>query len=247
MSGGENYFAGALFFSLVTFGTIIKIDGIEGLALGVVGAFLAGLFLRQALSQMFDNAEENNHKLELQIQELKKISGDSNSNVSASSVLQVAEISALVNQNIQDFEKRLIELETVAENNAAIVTAAKKIEDNTSAMCFTLKTLADLLPAELQKISAAENLNRQTLLTAANVLQTLDTLLKNRDVQKEISEMAHVNAEVFDQNKNLIDAAKNLNDAVDNLKSISEQLLTSTTNLRAVFQEVENVTDVSES
>ena len=243
MSGGENYFAGALFFSLVTFGTIIKIDGIEGLALGVVGAFLAGLFLRQALSQMFDNAEENNHKLELQIQELKKISGDSNSNVSASSVLQVAEISALVNQNIQDFEKRLIELETVAENNAAIVTASKKIEENTSAMCFTLKTLADLLPAELQKISAAENLNRQTLLTAANVLQTLDTLLKSRDFQKEISEMAHVNAEVFDQNKNLIDAAKNLNDAVDNLKSISEQLLTSTTNLRAVFQEVENVTD----
>lgn len=247
MSGGENYFAGALFFSLVTFGTIIKIDGIEGLALGVVGAFLAGLFLRQALSQMFDNAEENNHKLELQIQELKKISGDSNFNASASSTLQVAEISALVNQNIQDFEKRLIELETVAENNVAIRTAAKKIEENTSAMCFMLKTLADLLPTELQKISAAENLNRQTLLTAANVLQTLDTLLKNRDFQKEISELTHVNAEVFDQNKNLIDASKNLNDAVDNLKSISEQLLTSTANLRAVFQEVENVTDVSES
>ena len=243
MSGGENYFAGALFFSLVTFGTIIKIDGIEGLALGVVGAFLAGLFLRQALSQLVENSEENNHKLELQIQELKKISGDSNSKLSSSSALQVDEISALVNQNIQEFEKRIAELETVAENNAAIRAAVKKIEDNTSAMCFTLKALADFLSSELKQFHASENLNRQTLLTAANILQTIDNLLKNPDFQKEISDLSHINAEVFNQNQNLTDAAKNLNNAVDNLKSVSEQLLTSTTNLRAVFQEVENVTE----
>ena len=243
MSGGENYFAGALFFSLVTFGTIIKIDGIEGLALGVVGAFLAGLFLRQALSQLVENSEENNHKLELQIQELKKISGDSNSKLSSSSALQVDEISALVNQNIQEFEKRIAELETVAENNAAIRAAVKKIEDNTSAMCFTLKALADFLSSELKQFHVSENLNRQTLLTAANILQTIDNLLKNPDFQKEISDLSHINAEVFNQNQNLTDAAKNLNNAVDNLKSVSEQLLTSTTNLRAVFQEVENVTE----
>ena len=240
MSGGENYFAGALFFSLVTFGTIIKIDGIEGLALGVVGAFLAGLFLRQALSQLVENSEENNHKLELQI---KKISGDSNSKLSSSSALQVDEISALVNQNIQEFEKRIAELETVAENNAAIRAAVKKIEDNTSAMCFTLKALADFLSSELKQFHASENLNRQTLLTAANILKTIDNLLKNPDFQKEISDLSHINAEVFNQNQNLTDAAKNLNNAVDNLKSVSEQLLTSTTNLRAVFQEVENVTE----
>lgn len=242
MSGGENFFAGALFFSLVTFGTIIKIDGIEGLALGVVGAFLAGLFLRQALSQMFENSEEKQHKFELQMQELKKLSDDSKSNASTSSVLKVAEISALVNQTLQDFEKRIAEWENVSETNAAIVEAIKKVEENTSAMCFTLKTLADVMPNELQKISAAENLNRQTLLTASNILQTIDNLLKKPDFQKEISELASVNAEVLNQNKNLTDAAKNLNEAVDNLKAISDQLLTSTANLRAVFQEVENVT-----
>ena len=290
MSGGENYFAGALFFSLMTFGAFLKIDGFEGLAVGAAFAFLSGFFIRRAFVQITENKEDDYYRLELQIQELRKshdkpaensidknlrdidkhlaaLENISETNAAIGAIVKKiedntseiyltlkalsdfipAEIQKLhqvndkpaensIDKNLQDITKHLAALENISETDAAIGAMVKKIEDNTSETYLKLKALSDFIPAEIQKLHANEEANRQTVTTATNILQTLDTLLKNPDFQKQISELSQVNAEIFNQNKNLLDA-------VNTLKIINENLLKSTVNLRAVFEDIENISD----
>ena len=71
MNGSENCYAGALFFTLISLGAILKVADVFGWIIGVGSAVLAAISLRLALIKAAQAVEEDHQRIEIQFQQLR--------------------------------------------------------------------------------------------------------------------------------------------------------------------------------
>ena len=157
MNGSENGYAGALFFALISLGTILKVDDVIGLFVGAASALFAAVSLRRALVKSAQANEEDHQRIEIQLQQLRrKFSETSSINVAAMGTVNDA--AELLQENLQVIRVRLAELDNLTEltrNTEGIRSALASLEENSSALHTILEANSSTLNATLEKFLSA--------------------------------------------------------------------------------------------
>lgn len=112
MNGSENWYASAIFFALISFGTFLEFDDVIGVAGGAANAILAAISLRRALAKSAQAAEEDHQRMEIQLQQLRsKIMETSTASIEAMNAMNDA--AHLLQENLQTIRVRLAELDNL--------------------------------------------------------------------------------------------------------------------------------------
>ena len=168
LNGSENGFAGALFFSLVSIGALLKVDDIIGWGIGAFSALAAAICLRKALAQAADAAEDDHQRIEIQFQQLRNKVGESSSHT-ASAMSSIGETSDTLREDLQGIRSRMATLDNlsqIAETSGAMGAALQRIEDNTSEFNSSLKKILEGFDA--QKNSSQELAEKIEKITEKN-------------------------------------------------------------------------------
>ena len=201
MNGSENGYAGALFFALISLGTILKVDDVVGLFVGAASALFAAVSLRRALVKSAQANEEDHQRIEIQLQQLRRKFSETSS-INGAAMGTVNDAAELVQENLQVIRVRLAELDNLSEltrNTEGIRSALASLEEHSSALHTVLEENSSTLNATLEKFLSAvtaqekssdgtelvansftaltEEINRLNESTAANK-QSLQTMLK---------------------------------------------------------------------
>ncbi len=237
MNGSENGFAGALFFSLVSLGAILKIDDIIGLIVAVISAVAAATFLRRALTNAADAAEEDHQRIEIQFQQLRQKINEGYG-TTAEAMSAVTETSNLLQENLQGIRSRLATLDNLSalsETIAAIGASIKSIEDSSASTEInvrrlgekfsdvansveknseTMNELSKSFSADFQKLQEIGEENKSSLQTSVKLLGVVGQLLKvpafAKDFEKisdSIDELGN-KLQVIEELKKSFDAAQ---------------------------------------
>lgn len=173
MNGSENGYAGALFFALISFGTILKVDDVVGLFVGAASALFAAVSLRQALVKSAQANEEDHQRIEIQLQQLRrKFSETSSTNVAAMST--VNDVAQIMQENLQVIRLQLSELDNLSDVTRSIEgirSALANLEEHSSALNITFEKF---LPA----VTPQENSSESTELVGKSFTELNTTLEK---------------------------------------------------------------------
>ena len=184
MNGSENCYAGALFFSLMSLGALLKLDDIIGWSIGAGCAILAAICLRIAFIKKAQEVEEDHQRMEIQIQQLRnKIIETSAATVAAMNAVNDA--ANLVQENIQVIRVRLAELDNltqIAENTGRLNSTVAGVEENSAALNLELEK-------EFEKLSAIEEANQTSLQTILKILQVVAQLIKKVPYAKDLEKI----------------------------------------------------------
>ncbi|MBQ7454111.1 MAG: hypothetical protein IJS69_03565 [Selenomonadaceae bacterium] len=187
MNGSENGYAGALFFALISFGALLKIDDVIGWSVGAVSALLAAISLRRALVKSAQSIEEDHQRMEIQFQQLRnKVIETSAANLTA--MTSINDTSQVVQENLRAIYVRLKELEklnTLAKNSAATYDELKKFSVEVKSKSDSSEILD-----ELKKISALEEENKANLQTVLKLLQIVGQMMKSSPYAKELKKIS---------------------------------------------------------
>ena len=160
MNGSENGYAGAIFFALMSFGALLKLDDTTGWIIGAVCALLAAISLRRALIKSAQAAEEDHQRIEIQFQQLRnKITEPTASTATAMDSVTAA--AQLVQENMQILAVRLDELNKLTglvENLATISSAIHALARSSEAVSTNIVALdenSSALNAEIEKFFIA--------------------------------------------------------------------------------------------
>ena len=237
MNGSENGFAGALFFSLIAVGAILKIDDVAGLAVAVVSAMAAATCLRRALVKAADAAEEDHQRIEIQFQQLRQKINEGYS-TTAEAMSAITETSNTLQENLQGIRSRLAALDNLnalAETVSAVGASVKSIEDSSASTEINIRRLGEkfsdvanateknsqtvgelskTFSTELQKIHSLGEENKSSLQTATKLLGVVGQLLKNpsfvknfETLQNSVEELGN-KLQTVDELKNSFDATQ---------------------------------------
>ena len=181
MNGSENGFAGALFFSLLSFGAILKFDDIFGLAVAAGCAVVAATLLRRALVNAADAAEEDHQRIEIQFHQLRQKINEGYG-ATAEAMTAITETSNTLQENLQGIRSRLATLDnlsSLAETVSAVGASMKSIEDSSASTEINIRRLGE-------KISDVANATEKNSETVAELSKSLAELSKNlsADFQK---------------------------------------------------------------
>lgn len=266
MNGSANGFAGALFFSLVSIGIILAVEGVIGWIIGGLSAMFAAVSLRRALIQAAEAAEEDHQRIEIQFQQLRHKVGESSSSNSLA-MNSISEISGTVQENLHGMRSRLAaldNLQTIAETNSAIGAALKNIEDNTKQRPTSEKSFTELgekleknfvilkkLSEGIEKICTIEETNKTALQANVKLLQALGQILKTPSFAKDLEKISEKINLLDEMQKTLseshtavtalvkisADMSKN-NSKLENFGEVSEKIVSSAENLTEMFGDV---------
>ena len=176
---GENGYAGALFFALMSLGALLKLEDLLGWIVGAGCAFFAAIFLRAALSKSAQTVEEDHQRMEIQFQQLRNKVGEAAA-VSAQAVTSTNDAARLVQENLEVIRVRLAELDNLtvlAENSSALKSELKK---NSFKLNSELEKISSTLNSEPEKNFEQLNANLQTI---SKLLQLVAQLIKNQSAR----------------------------------------------------------------
>ena len=212
MNGSENGFAGALFFSLIALGAILKIDDVVGFAVAFIGAVAAAAFLRRAFIQMQISAEDDHQRMEIQFQQLRQKINEGYT-ATAEAMNAVTETSESLQENLQGIRSRLATLEnltSLAETVSAVGASVKSIEDSNASTEINVRRLGEKfsdvsnaveknsetvgelsknLSANFEKLQSLSEENKSSLQTAVKLLGVVGQLLKSPAFAKDFEKM----------------------------------------------------------
>ena len=178
MNGSENGYACALFFTLISLGALIKLDGIECWTVSAITAVLAAISLRQAILKSAQEAEENHQRIEIQFRQLHSKLGEISS-------INFAEMNSL-NDAVQFFQENL---QTVrpnvvmpAQNHEDVRLIAEAVKKNSAALNAELAK-------EFEKLREIEDTNKENLQTVLKLLQIIGQLMKNPAYMKDLEKI----------------------------------------------------------
>ena len=175
---GENGYAGALFFALMSLGALLKLEDLLGWIVGAGCAFFAAIFLRAALSKSAQTVEEDHQRMEIQFQQLRNKVGEAAA-VSAQAVTSTNDAARLVQENLEVIRVRLAELDNLtvlAENSSALKSELKK---NSFKLNSELEKISSTLNSEPENFEQL-NANLQTI---SKLLQLVAQLIKNQSAR----------------------------------------------------------------
>lgn len=184
MNGSENWYASAIFFALISFGTFLKFDDVIGFAGGATSAIVAAISLRRALAKSAQAAEEDHQRMEIQLQQLRsKIMETSTASIEAMNAMNDA--AHLLQENLQTIRVRLAELDnltSLAKSTEEIQAQLELLSNltllakNTEEIQMQLAELNNLTPLakSTEEINArlAEPENLMQLVKTAEAINT---------------------------------------------------------------------------
>ena len=208
MNGSENGYASALFFALISFGALLKLDDFAGWVAGVICALLAAINLRRALIKTAQANEEDHQRIEIQLQQLRSKFGET-SNVNVEAMTSVSDAAQLLQENLQVIRVRLAELDNLtqlAKSAEDIRLTVAGMDENSSALNAELEKIfiavqsqeksaapdaeaINALAAELKKLNAIEETNKASLQTVLKLLQLIGQMLKSPSYAKELDKI----------------------------------------------------------
>ena len=208
MNGSENGYASALFFALMSFGALLKLDDVGGWIVGAICAFLAAINLRRALVKTAQANEEDHQRMEIQFQQLRSKFGES-STASVEAMTSVSDTAQLLQENLQVIRVRLAELDNLtqlAKSAEDIRLTIAGMDENSSALNAELEKIlyavqaqdknaapdaevVNALAAELKKLNAIEETNKANLQTVLKLLQLIGQMLKSPSYAKELDKI----------------------------------------------------------
>ena len=200
MNGSENGFASAIFFALMSFGGLLKLDDAVGLAVGAVCALVAAISLRRALIKSAQAAEEDHQRIEIQFQQLRTKIIES-AEVGAAEMTSLNDAAQIIQGDLQIIRVRLAELDNliqISENAKAIRSTIAVLDENSSALNAGLEKILVAIQAndsnsvaeELKKIRAIDESNKVTLQTVMKLLQVVGQMLKNPSYSKDLEKIS---------------------------------------------------------
>ena len=176
MNGSENSYAGALFFTLISLGALLKLNDVAGCLIGAGSALLAVISFRRALVKSAQAAEEDHQRMEIQFQQLRsKIMETSEANIKA--MTSVNDAAQLVQENMSVIRERLSELDNLSrltENSEEIKTNVISLEENSSAQIVQLEK-------EFERLRTVAESGTENLQAVLNLLQVIAQLIKKID------------------------------------------------------------------
>lgn len=217
MTGSENSYAGALFFTLISLGAILKIDNFTGLMIGAGTAILAAISLRRALNQSAQAAEEDHQRMEIQFQQLRsKIIETSSASIDAMNSLN--DVARLLKENLQIIHEQSTNMDNLLnllKNAESVNSSVASLEENSFALNAALEKIFIAVQSQ-GKISdmTAELKNLAAMLEKIFVaVQSPEKLSKVTDELKKFAAIEETNK------ANLQNSLKNLNDLVQIMKT----------------------------
>ncbi len=184
MNGGENGYAGALFFALVSMGALLKIDEVFGWGIGAVGAVLAAICLKKAINASAMAAEEDHQRIEIQFQQLRSKIGESSHSNYSSTMASLGEASETVSENLQGIRSRLAELDNLPQISATlseISESVKNFENRSEPAAATFRTISEAV--QMQAESSKDIAEK-----SAKISETFETLSADVKTLKETCE-----------------------------------------------------------
>ena len=220
MNGSENGYSGALFFSLISLGALLKVEDIGGWIIGAVAAIFAAISLRRAFVQSAQATEEDHQRIEIQLQQLwSKVNETSAINVEAMN--SVTDAAQLLQENLQVIRVRLAELDNLTQlnkNSAALLASVGSLEENSSALNAELEKIF----SDLERIFADNQ--------PQNKFEEPESADENFAVlTEEIKKLVAIE----EANKS---AAENFSELVEEIKNLAAIEETNKTNLQTVLK-----------
>lgn len=215
MTGSENSYAGALFFTLISLGAILKIDNFTGLMIGAGTAILAAISLRRALNQSAQAAEEDHQRMEIQFQQLRsKIIETSSASIDAMNSLN--DVARLLKENLQIIHEQSTNMDNLLnllKNAESVNSSVASLEENSFALNAALEKIfiaiqsqgkISDMTAELKNLAVIEETNKINLQNSLKILNDLAQIMKTSTCAEDI---------------------KKINSSIENLGAIGDNLL----------------------
>ena len=180
MNGSENGYAGALFFALISFGALLKLEDIFGWAVGAGCAILSAICLRAALIKSAQAVEEDHQRIEIQFQQLRNKVGEVSS-LNVEAMNSVNDAAQLAQENLQVIRVRLAELDNltqIAEDSQKLRSTIAGLGENSSA-----------LEKNFEKLNTIEEANKENLQTILKLVQVVAQLVKNKSYTKDLEKI----------------------------------------------------------
>lgn len=208
MNGSENGYAGALFFAIMSLGTLLEIDNEVGFIVGTVCAVLAAISLRRALIKTAQANEEDHQRIEIQLQQLRSKFGETSS-ASVDAMTSVSDTAQLLKENLEVIRVRLAELDNLTQltkSTEDIRLTIAGMDENTSALnaelekilyavqsqdkndSFDLETITPLAE-DLKKLNEIEETRNATLQTVLKLLQLIAQTLKSSSYSEDLEKI----------------------------------------------------------
>lgn len=237
MNGSENGFAGALFFSLIALGAILKIDDVAGLAVAAVSAIAAATSVRRAIINAAEAAEDDHQRIEIQFQQLRQKINEGYT-ATAEAMNAVTETSNALQENLQGIRSRLAGLDNLTaltETVSAVGAALKSIEDSNASTEINVRRLGEKfsdvanaveknsetvnelsknISADFEKLQKVGEENKSAIQTEVKLLGVVGQLLKNPATVKNLETLqtsldeVKDKLQVIEEIKNSFDAAQ---------------------------------------
>lgn len=202
MNGSENWYAGAMFFTLISLGALLKLDDVIGFAVGAVSAILAAISLRRALVKTAQATEEDHQRMEIQFQQLRSKIIETSS-VSIEAMNSMIDAAHLLQENLQTIRIRLAELDNLTELTKSvgeINVAVTSLEENSFARNAELEKIIvaiqtheeSVTPKFMEELKTLNDTNDKIVNAVQSQEQQLKTSLDS--AQKELSELVKINS-----------------------------------------------------
>lgn len=219
MFGSENAYAGALFFALISLGSLLKVEDIFGWFIGVGSAVIAAICLRRALFKAAQAVEEDHQRMEIQFQQLRtKVIETSEANIIAMN--SVNDAAKLIQENMETIRVRLAELDNLTQ----LTECAKEIKSSTASLEENSFALNRTLETEFETLNIIVATNRENLQAILKHLQTIGQLLKNPSYAKDLEKLNSTFAKLSEWLETLQDNAALSRQDLSTLKRIAAKL-----------------------
>ena len=184
MNGSENGYAGALFFTLISLGALIKLEGVIGWTVGAGCACLAAISLRLAFIKSAQEIEENHQRMEIQFQQLRSKVGETSA-TNFEAMNSINDAAQLVQKNLLEIRVRLAELDNltqIAEDSQLLRSTLANLNENFSAINSELEN-------KFEQLNTIEQVNKANLQTIMKLLQLVAQLIKNQSYAKDLEKI----------------------------------------------------------
>ncbi len=223
MNDSANGFAGALFFTLVAIGAFTGMEDVFGMATGAGGALIAAVCLRRALTLAEADREENIQRMEIQMQQMRR-KLDAAAGATIEAMKSVTGTKDTTRDDLSAILSRLNmldNLQVIAETQAAVGSAMKKIEDDTRDMNVLLKnilTTSEEIFSAVKPPAQVEDVPDKTADAISELSKTFSDETKNlaetfsgetKDLAEKISGEIKSLAEISETNKKFGQILKN--------------------------------------
>lgn len=188
MNGSENGYAGALFFTLVSLGALLKIDDVTSYAIGAGAAILAAVSLRYALNKAAQTTEENHQRMEVQFQQLRtKIIETSSATTTAMNSLN--DVTKLLQDNLKIIREQSISLDNLinfAKSFEEVNLTLTGLEENSAALNIELEKIYVAIQSQekfsdsegFKKLIAVEEMNKANIQSVLKILNFVAQIMK---------------------------------------------------------------------